>query len=186
MLFRSAFMSLISSNILNEFINTKSSHSPAKILEFLRKEIKARLNENRDEMINDGLDIALICYNKQNSTIEYVNANRPLYIISNDELITLASENVSIGGYAELDAVIPSKKISIKKNDLLFLFTDGITDQFGGEKNKKYNPQRLRQFLLMNNHLPLVELHQKLITEITVWQSNYEQTDDILMIGLKI
>ena len=181
-----AFMSLISSNILNEFINTKSSHSPAKILEFLRKEIKSRLNENRDEMINDGLDIALICYNKQNSTIEYVNANRPLYIISNDELITLASENVSIGGYAELDAVIPSKKISIKKNDLLFLFTDGITDQFGGEKNKKYNPQRLRQFLLMNNHLPLIELHQKLITEITLWQSNYEQTDDILMIGLKI
>ena len=181
-----AFMSLISSNILNEAISSKYANSPTKILEFLRKEIKSRLNENRDEMINDGLDIALICYNKQNSTIEYVNANRPLYIISNDELITLASENVSIGGYAELDAVIPSKKISIKKNDLLFLFTDGITDQFGGEKNKKYNPQRLRQFLLMNNHLPLVELHQKLITEITLWQSNYEQTDDILMIGLKI
>lgn len=181
-----AFMSLISSNILNEFINISTSHSPTKILEFLRKEIKSRLNENRDEMINDGLDIALICYNKQNSTIEYVNANRPLYIISNDELITLASENVSIGGYAELDAVIPSKKITIKKDDLLFLFTDGITDQFGGEKNKKYNPQRLRQFLLINNHLPLVELHQKLIIEITLWQSNYEQTDDILMIGLKI
>ena len=181
-----AFMSLISSNILNEAISSKYADSPTKILEFLRKEIRSRLNENRDEMVNDGLDIALICYNKQNLTIEYVNANRPLYIISNDELITLASENVGIGGYAELDAVIPSKKITIKKNDLLFLFTDGITDQFGGEKNKKYNPQRLRQFLLMNNHLPLVEFRQKLITEITLWQSNYEQTDDILMIGLKI
>ncbi len=181
-----AFMSLISSNILNEFVNISTSHSPTKIIEFLRKEIKVRLNENRDEMVNDGLDIALICFNKQNSTIEYVNANRPLYIISNDELITLASENVSIGGYADLDAVIPSKKLSIKKDDLLFLFTDGITDQFGGDKNKKYNPQRLRQFLLMNNHLPMVELRQKLMIEIAIWQSNYEQTDDILFIGLKI
>jgi serine phosphatase RsbU (regulator of sigma subunit) len=156
------------------------------MVEYLRKEINSRLNQNSTELVNDGLDIALICYDKKNSTIEYVNANRPLYIISNDELITLASENVSIGGYADLEAVIPSKKITIKKDDLLFMFTDGITDQFGGEKNKKYNPQRLRQFLLMNNHLPLKALHKKLSTEIADWQGTYEQTDDILLMGIKI
>jgi serine phosphatase RsbU (regulator of sigma subunit) len=115
-----------------------------------------------------------------------VNANRPLYIISNDELITLASENVNIGGYADFDSVIPSKTLSVKKGDLLFLFTDGITDQFGGDKNKKYNPARLRQFLLMNNHLSLPELQEKLVIEITAWQGSYEQTDDILLMGLKI
>ncbi|MBK8352707.1 MAG: SpoIIE family protein phosphatase [Saprospirales bacterium] len=69
------------------------------------------------------------------STIEYVNANRPLYIISNDQLITLASENVNIGGYADFDSVIPTKQFLLK-DDLLFLFTDGITDQFGGDRNK--------------------------------------------------
>jgi len=66
------------------------------------------------------------------------------------------------------------------------LFTDGITDQFGGDKNKKYNPSRLRQFLLMNNHLPLVELKEKLSNDISDWQGKFEQTDDILLIGLKI
>lgn len=182
-----AFMSLISSSILNESIDDQSNnHHPAKMLEYLRKEINSRLNQNSTELVNDGLDIALICYDKKNLTIEYVNANRPLYIISNDELITLTSENVSIGGYADLEAVIPSKKITVKKDDLLFMFTDGITDQFGGEKNKKYNPQRLRQFLLMNNHLPLKALHKKLSTEIDEWQSTYEQTDDILLMGIKI
>lgn len=182
-----AFMSLISSSILNESIDENISHfSPSKMLEFLRHEINIRLSQNSYDQINDGLDIALICYNKQKSTIEYVNANRPLYIISNDELITLASENVNIGGYADFESVIPSKTISIKKDDLLFLFTDGITDQFGGNKNKKYNPARLRQFLLMNNHVPLPILGERLSQEISSWQGSYEQTDDILIIGLKV
>lgn len=180
-----AFMSLISSNILNEAANM-AEHSPAKMLEFLRRELNLRLSQNVTGHINDGLDISLICYDKEKQTIEYVNANRPLYIISNDELITLTSENVNIGGYADFDSVIPSKVFSVKAGDQLFMFTDGITDQFGGEKNKKYNPARLRQFLLMNNHLSLVDLKNKLSEEISDWQQNYEQTDDILFVGLKI
>ncbi len=182
-----AFMSLISSSILNESIDKNiSQYSPVKMLEYLRQEITIRLTQNTGDQINDGLDISLICYDKENSTIQYVNANRPLYIISNDELITLSSENVNIGGYADFDSVIPTKIIAIKKDDLLFLFTDGITDQFGGDRNKKYNPARLRQFLLMNNHLPLAKLKKKLVEEIDDWQGSYEQTDDILLIGLKV
>ncbi len=180
-----AFMSLISSNILNEAANMEE-HSASKMLEFLRKEINLRLSQNATGQINDGLDIALICYDKEKQTIEYVNANRPLYIISNDELITLASENVNIGGYADFESVIPTKTLSVKPGDQLFMFTDGITDQFGGERNKKYNPARLRQFLLMNNHLMLAELKIKLSDEIADWQKHYEQTDDILFLGLKI
>lgn len=182
-----AFMSLITSNILNESFDEQiSQYSPPKMLEYLRREISERVSQNVNDKINDGLDIALICYDKEKRTIEYVNANRPLYIISNNELITLASENVSIGGFANLNTVVPTKTISIKKDDQLFLFTDGITDQFGGERNKKYNPARLRQFLLMNNHLSLEELKNKLDADIMQWQGTYEQTDDILIIGLKI
>ena len=182
-----AFMSLISSSILNEAVEEHiSQNNPAKMLEHLRYEINIRLSQNTTDQLSDGLDIGLICYDKRKSTIEYVNANRPLYIISNDELITLASENVNIGGYADFNSVIPTKTINIKKEDLLFLFTDGVTDQFGGDRNKKYNPARLRQFLLMNNHLPLEELKERLSKEISDWQGTYEQTDDILLIGLKI
>jgi serine phosphatase RsbU (regulator of sigma subunit)/ligand-binding sensor domain-containing protein len=182
-----AFMSLISSSILNESTDEHiTQNTPAKMIEFLRRELNVRLSQNMSGQINDGLDISLICYDPQKSTIEYVNANRPLYIISNDELITLTSENVNIGGYADFDSVIPTKTVTIKKDDKLFLFTDGITDQFGGERNKKYNPGRLRQFLLMNEHLPFSELKVKLNREISDWQGSYEQTDDILLIGLKI
>jgi serine phosphatase RsbU (regulator of sigma subunit)/ligand-binding sensor domain-containing protein len=182
-----AFMSLITSSILNESIDESiSQNSPAKMLEFLRHEVNLRLRQNSNDQINDGLDISLLCYHKEKGTIEYVNANRPLYIISNNELITLVSENVNIGGHADFDSVIPSKIINVKKDDLLVLFTDGITDQFGGERNKKYNPARLRQFLLMNDHLPLSRLNEKLTKEISDWQGSFEQTDDILLIGLKV
>ncbi|MES2760900.1 MAG: two-component regulator propeller domain-containing protein [Bacteroidota bacterium] len=182
-----AFMSLISSSILNESVDEHiDQNTPAKMIEFLRRELNARLSQNTTGQISDGLDISLVCYDKEKNTIEYVNANRPLYIISNDELITLASENVNIGGYADFDSVVPTKTITIKKGDKLFLFTDGITDQFGGDRNKKYNPARLRQFLLMNEHLRFSELKIKMNKEISEWQGSYEQTDDILLIGLKI
>lgn len=182
-----AFMSLITSNILNESVDISiSQYSPVKMLDYLRTEINKRLNQGTGDQINDGLDISLICFDKENGTLEYVNANRPLYIISNDELITLNSENVNIGGYAEMENVIPTKTISIKKGDSIFMFTDGITDQFGGDRNKKYNPTRLRQFLLMNNHLQMDALIEKLDKEISDWQGTYEQTDDILIVGLKI
>ena len=182
-----AFMSLISSNILNEAVDLNLTlHNPVAIIEHLRKQIKLKLTTNNNDQINDGLDISLICFNKEKQIIEYVNANRPLYIISNNELTTIPSENISIGGFADFKKDIPSKTISVKKGDQLFLFTDGITDQFGGIKNKKYNPTRLRQFLLLNNHLPLPQLNAKLENEITEWKGSYDQTDDILLIGLTI
>lgn len=182
-----AFMSLITSSILNESIDPNiTKHKPVKMLRYLRKEINERLNKNHGEHINDGVDIALICYNKEQQTIEYVNANRPLYLISNDELITIPSEKVTIGGYADFVSMIPSKIISVKPGDLLFMFTDGITDQFGGAKNKKYNPSRLREFFLTNRQLGFSELKEKLAKELSDWQGTYEQTDDILLVGIRI
>ncbi len=182
-----AFMSLISSSILNEAANLYGHLSnPVKIVEYLRQEISARLTQNNKESVYDGLDIALICYDKENQTVEFVNANRPLYVISNNELITLTSENVNIAGFAEIHSVIPTKTYHVKKDDLLFMFTDGITDQFGGPRNKKFNTSNLRQFLLMNDEMPLMEMREKLDNEISNWQGSYEQTDDILLIGLKI
>ena len=182
-----AFMSLISSSILNEAVNLYGHLSnPVKIVEYLRQEISARLTQNNKESVYDGLDIALICYDKEQQTVEFVNANRPMYVITNNELITLTSENVNIAGFAEVNSVIPTKTYHVKKNDLLFIFTDGITDQFGGPRNKKFNTSKLRQFLLMNDEMPLIEMREKLNTEITNWQGSYEQTDDILFIGLKI
>ena len=182
-----AFMSLITSNILNEAIDTGiSSYSPVRMLDYLRRKINIKLNNNTNDQINDGLDIGLICYDKEKETVQYVNANRPLYLISNNELITFASENVNIGGYSDFRKPIPSKTFSVKKGDKLFLFTDGITDQFGGTNNKKYNPARLRQFLLVNNELHLNDLKEKLSSEITSWQGSTEQTDDVLFIGLNI
>ena len=181
-----AFMSLITSNILNEAIDANSNlHNPVAIVEHLRKKINIKLTNNNDQ-INDGLDIALICYDKEKQTIQYVNANRPLYIISNDELITLPSENISIGGFVDFNKAISSQTVSVKNGDLLFLFTDGITDQFGGIKNKKYKSARLRQFLLLNNHLSSTDLKISLENEIYDWQGSYEQTDDILLIGLTV
>ena len=182
-----AFMSLISSSILNESINPAiSKYQPVKMLRFLRKEINSRLSLNNGEHLNDGLDIALICYDKVKGTVEYVNANRPLLLISNGELTIIPSEKVTIGGFADFVSMIPSQVVNVKQGDTFFMFTDGVTDQFGGPKNKKYNPQRLREFLITHNQLSMDEMRDAISKDIADWQGSYGQTDDILMIGLRV
>lgn len=182
-----AFMSLISSSILNEAVNPAiSKYQPVKMLRFLRKEINARLSLTSGERINDGLDISLICYDKAKGTLEYVNANRPMIVISNNELSIIPAEKVTIGGFADFVSMIPSQIINVKPGDSVYIFTDGVTDQFGGPNNKKYSPKRLRELLLANTDLPMNELRQSLSDGLSNWQGKYEQTDDILMIGLKV
>ena len=109
-----------------------------------------------------------------------------MLVISNNELKIIPSEKVTIGGFADFVSMIPSQKIQVKPGDTVFIFSDGVTDQFGGPKNKKYNPQKLREFLLTHNHLPMEQLRDALSKDIADWQGTYEQTDDLLMIGLRV
>lgn len=181
-----AFMSIISNNFLKQIIIDKQITNPGKILSELHTKIMTTLhqqNENDDSA--DGMDIAICTIT--DDLLEFSGANRPIYILSNRFLNTLRGNKLSIGGNDNiLDKKFDTIRFKIKKGDNIYMFTDGFADQFGGNEGKKYmvkNFQNLLNNISTKNHQEQFEI---LDNEFSSWKKDYEQVDDVLVIGFKI
>lgn len=183
-----AMMSLIGHLLLNDILNSHEDIDPASILNMLHKKVVATLKQEEFHTnTSDGMDIALIKINKANKTLEFSGAHRPLYHISNGNLTQLKGDRFPIGGtqYKGLNS-FTNNLINYQTGDTFFLYSDGYTDQFGGEKNRKYGLKRLRNLLLDNDMFSMQDLEKIIEEDFLTWKGNNKQTDDIIFIGLKL
>lgn len=187
-----SLVSMLGFEKLKQAVHEKMLVRPNKILSFTNKSFIETFSLNEaTTTLRDGMDIALCSINIANNELYFAGANRPLWIITqNDkgekEIKTLDATKTAIGGFTEKEQEFDLINYSPKKGDIIYLFTDGYTDQFGGERNKKYTIKRFRELLLSIAHLPLPEQREKLESEFTSWKSVNEQVDDVLVIGFKI
>ncbi|MDP2387061.1 MAG: two-component regulator propeller domain-containing protein [Bacteroidota bacterium] len=185
-----AFMSLIGYNLLNQIVNEKCIHEPAKILQELNEGvIQALYKNNPGNQNKDGMDLALCKIYKNKKTVEYAGAMRPLWIVSKDgELNEVRPTKMPIGslpsaGYIETEYV--NNSIDCKEGDTLYIFTDGYADQFGGEKSKKFTTGKLKQ-LFVSIKDENMEVQKEILHDVHLaWKGEQEQVDDILVIGFK-
>lgn len=181
-----AFMSIVSYNLLNKAIHDHKIQNPAEILNFLDSGIKQTLRQSSNSQMKEGMDIALCCYDKCNNTIEYAGAFSPLYLIRNKELIIYEADSQPIGiSFRKEFKPFKSQTIHLQKNDIIYLFSDGYFDQFGGPKRKKMLKSYFRKLLLQLHELPMGLQHQSLEKYLTEWKNDNEQVDDILVFGIK-
>lgn len=184
-----AFMSLIGATLLNKIVEKDNISHCKDALNQLDSEVFKALQQTtvkESEMVMDGMDISLLAINKKTYECHYSGAYRPVYLIRNKELIIYKANRQSIGGSINKPNPFEGESFELKPGDLLYMFTDGLTDQFGGEKNKKYKTERLKQFLLKNCDEKL-EVQSKLINEeFEIWRGENEQIDDVLIMGVKI
>ena len=181
-----AFMSMIGHAMLNEIVNDKGITQPAKILDALRNGIiKALKQSGKSGESKDGMDIALYNINKEKSSLQYAGANNALFLIRNKELIEYKADKFPIGIGINMES-FSNNFIEIKKDDTIFIFSDGYADQFGGPAGKKFMRKRFKQMFLDINHLNMDEQKKEVADALTQWQGNYSQVDDILVIGIKI
>ena len=128
--------------------DTKKITKPSKILSKLHNGIVALLHQNSDDLSNqDGMELSLCVYDKKSKILEYSGAMTPAYIIKNKEIFILVPDEFAIGGIDAHDKSIENicftdKQIQIFENDILYMFSDGFVDQFGGEENIKFNIPR--------------------------------------------
>lgn len=182
-----AFMSMIGTAFLNEIVNGKDIVKPSKILDNLRERIIVSLKQNGIGGENrDGMDISLLCFDENNSTVEFAGANNPLWIISNGTLREIKGDKQPVGFYEGPLNLFNQHKIQLNKGDLLFILTDGYADQFGGEKGKKFKYKQLQNFLLEHQNETMPKLEEKLRARFQEWKGNLEQVDDVLLIGIRI
>ncbi|MCS6821119.1 MAG: SpoIIE family protein phosphatase [Microscillaceae bacterium] len=183
-----AFMSIIGNTLLNEIVSTNKDISPAQILEQLHIGIYTKLRQEESSN-HDGMDVCLCCLekiNKQEVKLTFSGAKRSLYYISQDNLYELKGDRISIGGWhVENRRSFQNQERIIRKNDLLFLCTDGIIDN-PNPNRKKFGEKRFENLLLEIAHLPMEIQKEKILQEVKLHQQDAEQRDDLTLLGLKI
>jgi sigma-B regulation protein RsbU (phosphoserine phosphatase) len=184
-----AFMSIVGHDRLNYAVNVEDARRPAAILDSLNKGVTDTLRQARTEIsVKDGMDIALLSIDFDSNKLEYAGAFNPLYLVRDSELQQFAPDKFPIGAFMgeELNK-FKNNEIDIKSGDVLYVFSDGYQDQFGGPKNKKFMTKRFREMLVEINDQPMKEQKETLNTRIYDWMGeDNDQVDDILIIGIRI
>ena len=182
-----AMMSVVCVGALNHFTRKTDITDPETALHFIDKEVNRSTNGgSNQERMADGMDIALCAYNKDNNTLQFSGANRPLILIRNNEAIVYKGNKFPIGQDIGIEKDFTGKTIQLQKNDAVYIFTDGIVDQFGGENGKKLLFRRLREFLLSIQSLSFSDQKEKIDFYFNQWRGQEEQVDDVLVIGIKV
>ncbi len=184
-----AFMSLIGFKILENIIKVQSIEKPSEILNILSMGIENTFHrDEEDYLLKDGMDLAFCAFDRNKKQLEYAGAFNPLYLIRDNKLIETRADRFSIGLKHELNTQneYTNHSVSIKKGDMIYLFSDGYPDQFGGPNGKKFMYRRFRHMLLTIHKLPLQEQKDFLEKSIETWKGDkYDQVDDILVIGIR-
>lgn len=184
-----AFMSIVGQNLLNQAINEHGLTKPNLILNSLNKGISRTLNQNNAiAEIKDGMDIALCCWDIKEMTLEFAGAYNPLWILRNNEIIIFEGDKFPVGSFVDnRPQNFKNNEIPLQKGDIIYIFTDGYADQFGGPNGKKFKQKQVKKLLLEIQHLPLLLQREMLDKRIEEWKGGIEeQIDDILFMGIKI
>ncbi|HET6990934.1 MAG TPA: GAF domain-containing protein, partial [Bacteroidia bacterium] len=181
-----AFMSAICNDLMNQVIRDGRVTSPGMALQLLDIKLRQLLNKSAEKGANDGMDIALCALNIHTNVLQYAGAHRPLLVMRNGEAMEFRADRHSIGGYNTGQKQFTDHEVVLKHNDILYLFTDGYTDQFGGPKGKKFKYRKLKELLVRIESLPIEEQQQILDESIEEWRKDYDQVDDILLFGVRI
>jgi len=182
-----AFMSMIGTELLNQIIIEKKTDDPAKVLEEMDKGIKLAFAKSAKEFESDqGMDAALIRLDSKKNTIDFAGAQRPLFCHLNGEMTELEGDRLSISCADGLEKNFRKHSMKAEKGSVLYLFSDGIADQFGGAKGKKFMVRRLRQHLLTNGARGMEEQHTLLANAIDDWKRDEGQIDDVMLMGIRI
>ncbi|SFF50497.1 SpoIIE family protein phosphatase [Thermoflexibacter ruber] len=185
------FMSMLGSNLLTSLITFGKNLSPSIVLAKLNKAIKHELHQEKNN-IQDGMEIALIILDLEAKKLYFAGGNRPIFIFRDREFIMLEGAKVSIGGVSKFEierkrmAELEDKVIDIQENDLIYLFSDGYKDQLGGEQLQKFSGKAFRKLLYDIRNLPLIEQKQILLRTFAEWKGEHRQTDDVLVMGIRI
>ncbi len=182
-----AFMSMIGNDMLHDAVTKKGLSLPGEVLTSLNQQVKNSLKQNHAESgSRDGMDAALCVFDKDLKNMSYAGANRPLYLLRNGQVIISTPTKAAVGGLTDSDQVFETLNFTLQKGDLIYLFTDGFCDQFGGKEGKKFTTKRFRSVLeeIHKNSLQIQE--EKLKSVFADWKGSSEQVDDVLVIGIRI
>jgi PAS domain S-box-containing protein len=183
-----AFMSVIGNELLSNSLHDASVRCPSAALTMLDKKIKNVFRKGRQETLaQDGMDIGLLVWHFKDNLIQFSGAKRPLILVRDKEVFEYQGDRFSIGGNdLSAEKSFTDKEFTTKKGDVLYLFTDGYTDQFGGKQGKKFMYRQFVELLSSVSSLPGEQQKERINKAFNDWKGKLDQVDDVLVIGIKI
>ena len=180
-----AFMSILGIELFRNIPNL-SWNSPGAILKQINDEFVHIFSDMEDVSLRDGMDVALCIIDKTNYSVHFAGAVNPLYLVTGDKLEEIKGSRFSISIEKRTEEIVfEDHVVQLKKGDMIYIFSDGYADQFGGYEGKKFKFRRFRHLLLNISQLPLDNQKDYLHESIENWRGAHEQVDDLLVIGIK-
>ncbi|MBN2481919.1 MAG: serine/threonine-protein phosphatase [Bacteroidales bacterium] len=181
-----AFMSILGITFLNEIFHNFAGLSAGSMLNLLREYImKALCQTGEDDEQKDGLDMALCIINKETGSLNFSGAFNPLYIVRDHELTELQGDKMPVGIAPEEEKSFTTQHFELMDHDLIYLFTDGFADQFGGPSGRKFKYQPFRDLITDISSLPIQQQKHRLLDTFNDWKGNLKQLDDVLIVGCR-
>jgi serine phosphatase RsbU (regulator of sigma subunit) len=178
---------------LNEIVGNAETTQANQILDQLREHVKNALNQSEStHKLSDGMDLALCVIDVESKNLQFSGANNPLYIVrkskqlndNNHQLIHLKPDRQPIGAFIK-EQPFTNHHFELQADDTLYLFSDGIIDQFGGEYSDKYKSQRFKKLLIEIQNQPLATQKELILEAYENWKGRIKQVDDIVVLGIK-
>jgi serine phosphatase RsbU (regulator of sigma subunit)/ligand-binding sensor domain-containing protein len=180
-----AFVSIVGNNGLNRCIREYGLRKPSDILDKLNELVEEAFIKEGFSEVRDGMDLSLCCLNLDQLTLEYAGANNPIYLLQDGILSELKPDKQPIGPY-EHRKPFTNQQVQLNTGDLIYLFTDGYADQFGGPQGKKYKYSQLKQFFIDHQKDNMELIGKEIVTTFENWSEGQEQIDDVCVMGIRV
>jgi serine phosphatase RsbU (regulator of sigma subunit) len=182
-----AFLSILGISFLNHIVDRNNCITASSVLNSLREHIMKSLNQTGDEKEQkDGIDMGICIIDYNSNKLHYAGAFNPLYIVKKDNRIfELPGDKMPIGIAPEIEVPFNNHLVDLEKDDMVYLFSDGFVDQFGGTEGKKFKYRPFRNFLLSINKMPVELQKSSLIKTFENWKGDNPQLDDVLIFGFR-
>ncbi len=185
-----AMVSVVCHNALNRAVREFGITEPGQILDKVTELVVETFEQRGDidresDIVKDGMDISLCAINTTTNEMKFSGANNPLYLVRNGELMETKGNRQPIGQYSNR-VPFTTHLVQLQSNDILYTFTDGLADQFGGPRGKKFKYKSFKELLVNINDKTMEEQLTAIDEAFTQWKGEFEQIDDVCVIGVKI
>ncbi|GJM30621.1 MAG: hypothetical protein DHS20C17_32560 [Cyclobacteriaceae bacterium] len=182
-----AFMTVIGNSLLNQIVVEDKVTEPATILSQLDVKLRHTLKDKQVDISNHGMDIAICRIDDASNKLTFAGARSDLYLLRKGVINEVKGDRHTIGeNLSDEIKAFGQQELAYQSNDICYLSSDGFSDQFGVHTNKKFMKKRFKDLLESIHQHPFTEQSKLLNQELEKWQGNLEQTDDILVIGIKV
>jgi serine phosphatase RsbU (regulator of sigma subunit) len=179
-----AMVSVVGHNALNRTIKEFGLTEPAAILDKLNELVEETFEKSESD-VKDGMDISLCCLDQKNNQLKWAGANNPIWIQSKGEIHEIKADKQPIGKF-DYRKPFTGHTIQLEKGDIIYIFTDGYADQFGGASGKKFKYKQLKSFLLTLQNKKMDEQKEMLTNTFENWKAMLDQVDDVCILGVRV